>query len=108
MPAMRDFMANTSLLDSATEDRERVPSSTRRFSIHPRPPRRFLRGFGSKGAKDGVPYTPNNSPSKSIRPSSPDLPKHFLGHRSPLVRRLPAVPSLRTPDARKAANTPSR
>src|SRR5882762_1533004 len=27
-----------------------IPSSTRRFSIHGRPPRRFLRGFGSKGA----------------------------------------------------------
>src|SRR6267378_166225 len=49
---------------------QRIPSSTRRFSIHGRPPRRFLRGFGSKGAIFFHCASLSNGPDRAIGPPS--------------------------------------
>jgi hypothetical protein len=49
---------------------QRIPSSTRRFSIHGRPPRRFLRGFGSKGAIFFHCASFSNGPDRAIGPPS--------------------------------------
>src|SRR6266852_1182202 len=48
----------------------RSPSSTRRFSIHGRPPWRFLRGFGSKGAIFFHCTSVSNGPDRAIGPPS--------------------------------------
>jgi hypothetical protein len=49
---------------------QRIPSSTRRFSIHGRPPRRFLRGFGSKSAIFFHCASLSNGPDRAIGPPS--------------------------------------
>jgi len=49
---------------------QRIPSSTRRFSIHGRPPRRFLRGFGSRGAIFFHCASLSNGPDRAIGPPS--------------------------------------
>src|SRR6266571_4342722 len=46
----------------------KIPSSTRRLSIHGRPPRRFLRGFGSKGAIFFHCASVSNGPDRPIDP----------------------------------------
>src|SRR6266581_7680525 len=46
----------------------KIPSSTRRLSIHGRPPRRFLRGFGSKGAIFFHCASVSNGPDRPIYP----------------------------------------
>src|SRR5712692_7956080 len=48
----------------------RIPSRTRRLSIHGRPPRRFLRGFGSKGAIFFHCDSVSNGPDRAIGPPS--------------------------------------
>ncbi len=64
----------------------RIPSSTRRFSIHGRPPRRCLGGLGSKGAILFHCASVSNGPDRAIDPPlallTPLIP-HFakLNHR---------------------------
>src|SRR5712664_799378 len=48
----------------------RIPSRTPRLSIHGRPPRRFLRGFGSKGAIFFHCDSVSNGPDRAIGPPS--------------------------------------
>src|ERR1700757_1382424 len=48
----------------------RIPSRTRRLSIQGRPPRRFLRGFGSKGAIFFHCDSVSNGPDRPIGPPS--------------------------------------
>src|SRR3984893_16715836 len=48
----------------------RIPSSTRRFSIHGRPPLRCLGGFGSKGAIFFHCASVSNGPDRAIHPPS--------------------------------------
>ncbi|HVA94161.1 MAG TPA: hypothetical protein VNI36_04585, partial [Candidatus Dormibacteraeota bacterium] len=48
----------------------RIPSSTRRFSIHGRPPWRCLGGLGSKGAIFFHCASASNGPHRAIRPPS--------------------------------------
>src|SRR6266571_5674211 len=48
----------------------RIPSKTRRFSIHGRPPRRCLGGFGSKGAIFFHCASVSNGPHRAIGPPS--------------------------------------
>jgi len=49
---------------------QRIPSSTRRFSIHGRPPRRCLGGLGSKGAIFFHCASVSNRPDRAIGPPS--------------------------------------
>src|SRR5260370_136805 len=49
---------------------QRIPSSTRRFSIHGRPPLRCLRGLGSKGAIFFHCTSVSNGPDRAIGPPS--------------------------------------
>jgi len=70
---------------------QRIPSSTRRFSIHGRPPRRFWRAFGSMGAIFFHCVSLSNGPDRAIGPPSALLillishPRQF---NHPLFRRL--------------------
>src|SRR5712692_3600691 len=66
---------------------QRIPSSTRRFSIHGRPPRRFLRGFGSKGAIFFHCASLSNGPDRAIGPPSALL-SLFISHLRKLNYRL--------------------
>ena len=70
---------------------QRIPSKTRRLSIHGRPPRRCLGGFGSKGAIFFHCASVNNGPDRAIGPPSALLAllMHCFGrHNHHLFRRL--------------------
>ena len=58
----------------------RIPSTTRRFSIHGRPPLRCLGGLGSKGAIFFHCASVSNGPDRAIGPPSALL-THLMPHR---------------------------
>jgi hypothetical protein len=69
----------------------KIPSSTRRLSIHGRPPLRCLGGLGSKGAIFFHCASVNNGPDRAIGPPSALLAllMHCFGkHNHHLFRRL--------------------
>jgi hypothetical protein len=70
---------------------QRIPSNTRRFSIHGRPPRRCFGDFGSKGAIFFHCASVNNGPVRAIDPPSA-LPilfiRHFAKHNHLVLKGL--------------------
>ncbi len=70
---------------------QRIPSNTRRFSIHGRPPLRCLRGLGSKGAIFFHCASVSNGPARAIGPPSALLTlliQHFGKSNHHLFKRL--------------------
>jgi hypothetical protein len=70
---------------------QRIPSNTRRFSIHRRPPRRCFGDFGSKGAIFFHCASVNNGPLRAIDPPSALLIlfiRHFAKHNHPVLKGL--------------------
>src|SRR5882724_6252875 len=80
----------------------RIPSRTPRLSIHGRPPRRFLRGFGSKGAIFFHCDSVSNGPDRAIGPPSAlltlliahsgKLNHHSFKHLSWVMQQLLVLP----------------
>jgi hypothetical protein len=70
---------------------QRIPSKTRRFSIHGRPPRRCFGDFGSKGAIFFHCASVSNGPVRAIDPPSALLIlviRHFAKHNHPVLKSL--------------------
>src|SRR5712692_2975470 len=66
----------------------RIPSTTRRFSIHGRPPRRGFASFGSKGAIFFHCASVSNGPDRAIGPPSALLTPFMLHLRNPNHRHF--------------------